>query len=355
MAKKPLADRNADRDAPLSWTERFYQAAPISPAWVGLGILAGLLLLFLVIAWAFGGIATVRAGEMGLWEYREARLAILVALLAGYLPTARRYVALGARKNLDDLLPLLETPGWGSEEVQRRYGPLDGRAVRKAGALGLLMVPVTALLLDRDPRLYCQPEYYGAEQGFAWLVGIWAGWSFGSFVYATLAYARRFSKLAAHVGGIDFFDLRALAPFARQGLRSALLWLVLISLFSLNAVDWIWFSTTAVIALVAGTAALLLPVRGIHLRLRQARQAELGRVHAAIRGDSGALSGSLISEHGTNLRLADLLAYRDFLESVREWPFDAPTMLRFALYLAIPLGSWLGGAFVERLLGAALD
>jgi len=30
-------------------------------------------------------------------------------------------------------------------------------------------------------------------------------------------------------------------------------------------------------------------------------------------------------------------------------------MLRFALYLAIPLGSWLGGAFVERLLSAALD
>ncbi len=68
-----------------------------------------------------------------------------------------------------------------------------------------------------------------------------------------------------------------------------------------------------------------------------------------------ALSGSLIGEHGADLGLSDLLAYRSLLESVREWPFDAPTMLRFALYLAIPLGSWLGGAFVERLLGAALD
>jgi hypothetical protein len=28
-------------------------------------------------------------------------------------------------------------------------------------------------------------------------------------------------------------------------------------------------------------------------------------------------------------------------------------MLRFALYLVVPLGSWLGGAFVERLLAAA--
>jgi hypothetical protein len=40
---------------------------------------------------------------------------------------------------------------------------------------------------------------------------------------------------------------------------------------------------------------------------------------------------------------------------VREWPFDAPTLARFLLYVAIPLGSWIGGALAERLLGAALD
>jgi hypothetical protein len=186
-------------------------------------------------------------------------------------------------------------------------------------------------------------------------VGAWVGWNLGVFVYSTLTYARRFSDLAGEVERIDLFDLYALAPFARQGLRSALLWLLLLSLVSLNAVDLIWFFSIAAVALVGGTAALILPVRGIHVRLRQAKKAELQRIHAAIRGDPGALSGSLIGAHGTSLRLSDLLAYRKFLESVREWPFDSPTLLRFALYLAIPLGSWLGGAFVERLLGAALD
>jgi hypothetical protein len=29
--------------------------------------------------------------------------------------------------------------------------------------------------------------------------------------------------------------------------------------------------------------------------------------------------------------------------------------LRLTLYLALPIGSWIGGALVERLLGAALD
>jgi hypothetical protein len=32
-----------------------------------------------------------------------------------------------------------------------------------------------------------------------------------------------------------------------------------------------------------------------------------------------------------------------------------PTLLRLTLYLALPIGSWIGGALVERLLGAALD
>jgi predicted MFS family arabinose efflux permease len=40
---------------------------------------------------------------------------------------------------------------------------------------------------------------------------------------------------------------------------------------------------------------------------------------------------------------------------VREWPVDASTLTRFALYLAIPVGSWLGGALVERLVNALLD
>jgi hypothetical protein len=30
------------------------------------------------------------------------------------------------------------------------------------------------------------------------------------------------------------------------------------------------------------------------------------------------------------------------------WPFDAPIRLRFTLFLLLPLGSWLGGALVER-------
>ena len=32
---------------------------------------------------------------------------------------------------------------------------------------------------------------------------------------------------------------------------------------------------------------------------------------------------------------------------MRNWPFDNPTLVRFALYLLIPLASWTRGAMVE--------
>jgi hypothetical protein len=47
--------------------------------------------------------------------------------------------------------------------------------------------------------------------------------------------------------------------------------------------------------------------------------------------------------------------YEGRIASVPEWPFDTPTIARFGLYLLIPLGSWLGGALVERLLVDLLD
>ena len=63
------------------------------------------------------------------------------------------------------------------------------------------------------------------------------------------------------------------------------------------------------------------------------------------------------SSHAANadsITVAELVAYEERTERVREWPFDAPTLFRFALYLLIPLGSWLGGAVMERLVDRLL-
>jgi len=54
-------------------------------------------------------------------------------------------------------------------------------------------------------------------------------------------------------------------------------------------------------------------------------------------------------------RLTDLLAYKTQVESTPEWPFDSSTLLRFGLYLLIPVASMIGGALVERVVDMVLE
>jgi hypothetical protein len=55
------------------------------------------------------------------------------------------------------------------------------------------------------------------------------------------------------------------------------------------------------------------------------------------------------------VRLPGLLAMEARIEGVNTWPFDISTFLRFSALGLLAVGSWLGGAVIERLLGLAVD
>jgi hypothetical protein len=182
---------------------------------------------------------------------------------------------------------------------------------------------------------------------------VWIGWSTGRFAYATWVESKRFSQIGRERLEIDLLDLAPVAPLIRYGLRQAL---VTIGAFSVAALlfydseaapNLVWFLLVASLAtLLLAAISLLMPVRGVHDAIAREKARELARVNDEIRA---ARSGS-----GALPSLADWIAYRGLIESVRDWPIDAPTLRRFALYLAIPLGSWLGGALVERTVDALL-
>ena len=90
--------------------------------------------------------------------------------------------------------------------------------------------------------------------------------------------------------------------------------------------------------------------------LRDAKHAELDRVREKIsraRETVLAGAGGVAAEQAAVLQ--GLLAYEARIESVREWPYDPPTLIRFVVFALIATGSWLGGALVERALSAVLD
>ena len=88
----------------------------------------------------------------------------------------------------------------------------------------------------------------------------------------------------------------------------------------------------------------MLPLRGIRKKIKAAKEQELDWCRLTLKSARDELKTGAGSERS----IAELAAYRTIIENVRNWPFDNPTLVRFSLYILIPLGSWLGGAFVER-------
>jgi hypothetical protein len=339
-----------------TWSDRLFEAIPVAPIWIGVGIALALLALFVLLSAAVGDLSGFLRAKASFWDLRDARLGVLIGVLAAFVPTAERYAQVGARRQVEALRPLLD------ERSAQQLAPasewLDRKHRRVAVWLGLLVLPLAALAIDRDPGLYFRSGYWKAENAWSWIVGALFCASLGRFTHTTLAIARCFSELAQGIARIDLFDARPLAPFGQQGLRLALLWLLLPSVFALNAMDRAFavpIAALALLSLAIAITALLLPMLGVHRRLRAAKQAESARVLAAIRGQPAALAGSSIAARAQGASLADLVAYKTLVDDLSEWPLVAGMRLRFLLYLAIPIGSWLGGALVERLLGAALD
>ena len=105
---------------------------------------------------------------------------------------------------------------------------------------------------------------------------------------------------------------------------------------------------------VLAAALLLLPAWGVHRRILAAKQAELARVREVIRAGRQSLLEPTVAGSTPPARMSDIVAYEARVASIATWPFDLSTLVRFALYVALGLGSWLGAAVVERLVDAVV-
>jgi hypothetical protein len=181
-------------------------------------------------------------------------------------------------------------------------------------------------------------------------------WLISRAITIQLSLARAFSRLGARLPAVDVVDRTPLAPFGRRGLRSVLLWMLYLSLFC-----WQYVIGAAqpelggalLIVVSIAVASFQLPVWGAHLRQREAKATELSRGQTRI-GERRERALTAPPEDVGGGRLADLVAWEQRIASGGELPFSGSMVLRFGLYTAIGLGSWLGAAFVERLLESAL-
>ncbi len=342
------------RAAAPPWTQRLFEAIPLRPAWVGVLLAAGFIALFFLQELALGRHTLFLDSDDPLNTLRDVRVTVIHCLLISYLPTAYVYLVRGARDTVARVRPILacDPEEWAQlEATAGRYDPTGLRIAAVLGVSGGLLAPY----LGQGEDFYT----WGANNAetlwqrvMAPVLGYW----FARLAFAVLSESLRLSALAGRLMPLDLFDLRPLTPFTHQGLTHALVIVGFSSIQSLFLIESGYGLTLSLMwILTAGvaTTGLLVPVNGVRKRIRNAKVARLERCREDLRGAQASLDASGGNEELT--RVANLLALRQHLSEIREWPFDASTLRRLALYLLIPLGSWSGGALVERLIDAALD
>lgn len=322
------------------WSQTWIERLAIAPVWCGLGLgLAHLLTSVLFHA----ALDATGSGPVRWWLTWDALLSTFVyALLIGYGVAGLAYACRAHVVAFDDLRPILRGSDAELDAARREVQRFDKVWLRTVGAIAAAVAALVTLfttglieeLGSRNPHLI-------------WIVwqNVIAFWLVSRAVAHDLGVSRRLSRLTEQRAEVELLDQSRLAPLARRGLQSGLLIVVGVSIFSLvyalgyvsPAVPFFQVLTIGMVGL-----ALALPSVGVHRRLRDAKRDELRRLGDELRA---AREGS-----AETACLAALLTLRQHTQSAREWPFDIGTMGRFALYAAIGVGSWLGGALVERVL-----
>ncbi|MGH0030637.1 MAG: hypothetical protein ACQGVC_12660 [Myxococcota bacterium] len=291
------------------------------------------------------------------------RVAVVASLTLGYTIAVWLWMA---REQHRDFVELGVEHDWiDGEEDPRSLYALPAGQLSKSRLAGLAGVFFFVGIIE-VPTLVTGGRSLSAwtslhTLSYMLLLGTCFFWAVGRTAYFSTTRARLGPALErVHV---DLLDRGPLRVFGRMALRNAFVWVAGLSIAALAFVNreirieqaLLVVVPIGVAGLAVGISAMLLPMRGIHRRIVAAKSEELARVEAAIRGDAGALVGSRIEARQPPPGLADLVAYRDLIEKAPEWPLDAGSFRRLGLYLLLPIGSWVGGALVERLVGLLLD
>lgn len=332
----------------------------LGPVGTGVAVAAGLSAGALLFHWmvASGAVALEEIVPLGF----ATRAALIASLGTGYVFFATRFGAIGGYRDVQALgLAPAAAP---DDEAMLYAAPAD--VVERGRRAAWVGVAFFVVILE-VPNWLAEVGLFGAWRSlhvllYLQLVGLLFFWVAGRAAFLSLRGMRGLTALADGELSIDLLDLAPLAVFGRAAVRNCVLWLIAFSLGSLvflnpelTFLDSLSvFVPLFLVTLTIAGLALWLPLRSVHARVSSKRAEELASVDRALRGDAGALRGSRIEHWAPDAGLADLLAYRRYLVDIRTWPLEGPTLGRVALLVFIPVGSWVGGALVERAVETAL-
>jgi hypothetical protein len=327
---------NTKNNRTLSWESRLALIMP-GPPIIGIVIIAScLFILYLGSVWIFDLTA-------------HATISIIALLIAYFLmiPRYLNYRDLVDRQAFG--IEVLTSNDRELEVMSLRVNHEDLRNSRWSGALGILIAFIVNEVAAKLEGADLIEMFTRIHDGTVILpLTLSLGWVVGRFIFFSRTSNSEIPLPES--AAIDLLHLDSLYAVGRTGLRRAFVGLVgvgILGLLSLNTVFGLWVTLPIfAIGLVTGLVILLRPARRVRNLIREVKCQELARLGPLLRQ---ARDEALTGELPTQGRLTDLMAYRDSIESTAEWPFNSPTIIRFGLYLLIPIVSMIGGALVEQI------
>jgi hypothetical protein len=341
-------------------TERLFDATRW-PAFAVGGVAAVALVSTLLVAELVTGrleLATRADAPRNLAQ--DLRIAVVLFLALAYVPSAYVSAARRARDTWLQLAPNLRCSAAEREALVAAAGCYPRGGLLVAGGLGVLGGLALQVLIDQSFYFAWYLPALGFEPLLHRVLNLGIAWWVGRFIFATRSESLRLSSAGRELLEIDLLDTGATRPLVLYGLRSALLSVGLLSigalmLYDVEAAPALGMALAMLLpgTVVLAGSRLVLPLRGVRDAVATAKASEIKWCNDQIRRRRDAFARA--QPAGAERGLADLIAYKEHVDAVRDWPIDTPTALRFVLYLALPVGSWLGGAFVERVIDSLLE
>lgn len=331
----------------LTFELRFAYLFPLPPVAAGF-VWTVLIGLASVWVWQIDGPNLMNTAADGGREVSSfGKLITIASLMWGMLPATGRATSASELWDLrDETPPLNARDRWKREKELLRDEIQSPARLRIASILGAIASVFLVRWIFGNDSSYWQ--YIST-----WWTGLLLG---GLFVMLARGIAMtrdakiKHAPILAEAETVDLLDLEPQLRAGRCALRTAIAWMVgasLSSLFFLLGGDQLTLGILVFITVIA-LVSVLPPILKIQRIISTAKVAEIRRLQTEIRSARAEVLDSTIK--GPNPapgRLADLLAYLHYVETLPELPFNKAKLAITSLYFAVPLISWLWVSLVQ--------
>ncbi len=283
-------------------------------------------------------------GELPVGELDRAWLAntVWVALPLGWI----HYLGRLARRGLDRFAPVVSDRPREYAEARYRMLTMPARPV-------LLMTVVTAAALAIGIA-FDSTVQHPASYALGFPVMMLAFGLVPVLVYFTVRLLRSVKSIYDLVERVPLLHQRPLFALSNLTMQAGLLWVLVSNANLASAIfledtstggDWAIVGSFSVIAIIAAFALFLVPLRGIHQRLEDARTELIDENAAVIESTRAKLYRAIADDRLEDATRVDsvmsgLLRARDELRAIPTWPWRPGTLRRFTSVVVTPMALW---------------